>query len=147
MSIWLEVFIAINLPNGAVRDLCHILEEPPFSTCLEILPFSDHLRADISFERDKKLWMLSGNGAFSVKSLHNFLNDGGLCCAAVKFFSSNTCPKKINIFNWLVWKNKILTLENLEKRRCNQLSNATYVLCHAGIKSIDCLFLQCPLVK
>lgn len=82
--------------------------------------------------------------SFSVKSFYNFLNDGGLRCPVAKFFWRNFCPRKINLFNWLAWKNRILTLENLAIRRCNNLPTATCVLCHSATETIDHLFLQCP---
>jgi len=47
------------------------------------------------------------------------------------------------LFNWLAWKNKILTLENLSIRRCNKLPTATCVFCHAEIESINHIFLNC----
>lgn len=47
----------------------------------------------------------------------------------------------INIFNWLAWDNKILTLENLILRRCNLLRTATCVMCHAYIETNDHLLL------
>lgn len=84
-------------------------------------------------ERDKKRWDLNGNGLFSVKSIYNFLNDGGLRCNVVDFLWKSYCLEKINIFNWLVWKNKILSLENLELRRCNKLSTVTCVMYHSNI--------------
>lgn len=62
-------------------------------------------------------------------------------------FLEEYMPKKINIFNWLAWKDRILTLENLEIRRCNRLPTATSVLCHAAIETVDHLFLQCSLAK
>lgn len=51
------------------------------------------------------------------------------------------------MFNWLVWKNRILSLENLANRQCNTLPTATCVLCHAGIESVDHLFLQCSYAR
>ncbi|XP_039119177.1 uncharacterized protein LOC120255416 [Dioscorea cayenensis subsp. rotundata] len=106
----------------------------------------DRLRTARQDERDRKYWSLTGNKLFSVKSLYNFLNDGGLCCEMAKCFWKNNCPKKINIFNWMVWKNKILSLENLATRRCNSLPTTTCVMCHAGVESVDHLFLQCLVV-
>lgn len=93
----------------------------------------DRLRATVHETGDCKRWMLTGNGSFTVKSFYKFLDDGGLCCARAKLVRCDTCPKKINIFNWLVWKNKILSLEILKITRCTRLQTATYVMCHSGI--------------
>lgn len=65
----------------------------------------------------------------------------------VKVLLAQLVPKEINLFNWLAWKNKILTLENLTYKRFNRLSTATCVLCHTGIEFVNHLFFQCPLAE
>ncbi|XP_039123503.1 uncharacterized protein LOC120260129 [Dioscorea cayenensis subsp. rotundata] len=72
---------------------------------------------------------------------------GDCVCPLAKFFWKRLCPKKINIFNWLAWKDRILTLEKLASRGCNRLPMATCVLCHAAIESVDHLFLHCSLAR
>lgn len=57
------------------------------------------------------------------------------------------CPKKINLFNWLAWDNKILTLVNLALLRCNLLPTPTCVMCHVDIETIDHLLLHCPIAS
>lgn len=78
-----------------------------------------------------------------MKSFYNFLVDWGPHCLVSRFFCREGCSKKITHFNWLAWKNKILTLENLEKKRCNRMPTATCVVCHSDIESGDHLFIQC----
>ncbi|XP_039123610.1 cysteine-rich receptor-like protein kinase 25 [Dioscorea cayenensis subsp. rotundata] len=41
------------------------------------------------------------------------------------------------------FSNKILSLENLARRRCNRLPSDTCVLCHSASESVDHLFLHC----
>lgn len=48
----------------------------------------------------------------------------------------NNCPRKINLFNWLAWDNKILTIENFSNRCCNKLPTTTCILCQAGALSL-----------
>lgn len=103
------------IANGIVRDLTLLLDVAPFSENLETRHHRDLLRMNFGETVYKKWWNLTMNGAFSVKSLYNFLNDGGLRCLVVRFFWINSCPKKINLFNWLMWKNKVLSFENLKK--------------------------------
>lgn len=92
---------------------------------------------------DQKEVETSGKWAVSVKSFYNFLIDGGLRCQDVKFFLHSWCPKKVNLLNWLAWKNKLLSLERLVQRGCNRLPTDTCVLCCAGTESIDHLFVHC----
>lgn len=134
-------------PNSSVHDLFFLLAEAPFSEDVEISTYRDRLREPVGEARDNKWWRLIGNSVFTVKSFYSFLNDGGLCCPIARFFWRNTWPKKINIFNWLVWKDKSISLENLGKRRCNWFPTTTCVLCHSAIKSVDHLFLQCPITR
>jgi len=91
-------------------------------------------------------WTLTPNRIFSVKSFYTFLADGGVRCPVYKSIWNSLCPLKINIFNWLAWRNKILTLENLALRRCNKLPTTTCVLCHSDCESANHLFLTCPFV-
>lgn len=93
--------------------------------------------------KDEKQWKLTTNGVYTVKSFYNFLNDGGHRCGWTHTILKGSCPKKINLFNWLARDNKILTLENLAQRRCNRLHSIMCVMCHEDIKSADHLLIQC----
>lgn len=119
----------------------------PFLGNVETGHIRHRVRMAVNPIGDIRRWRLTGNGIFSVKSFYNFLIDGGLRCQVSRFFWRNWCPKKINLFNWLVWKNKILALENLARRICNKLPTDTCVMCHAGCKSVDHLFIHCTLAK
>lgn len=57
------------------------------------------------------------------------------------------CPLKVNIFNWLVWRDKILSLKNLAARRCNKLPTITCILCHADCEILGHLFRHCQFVR
>lgn len=54
--------------------------------------------------------------------------------------------KKINIFPWFTWDNKILTLEKLVPWQCNKLPTATCLLCQAAAKSVGHQFFRCSFV-
>lgn len=75
--------------------------------------------------KDEKRWSLTANGNFSVKSFYNFLNDGGLQCSKTPVILQSLSPRKINLFNWLAWDDKILKLENLARRRRNLFQSTT----------------------
>ncbi|XP_039145636.1 uncharacterized protein LOC120282866 [Dioscorea cayenensis subsp. rotundata] len=144
MHLWPNEFLASPMQNASVFDLRHLLVQQPFSdehTDSEMLLVNWISPAGL--DKDVRFWSLNANGSFSVKSFYDRLNDGGLRCPIAKFFWKGPCPRKVNIFNWLAWKDKILTLENLAKRRCNKLPTDTCVLCHEAVESVDHLFLQC----
>ncbi|XP_039126955.1 uncharacterized protein LOC120263117 [Dioscorea cayenensis subsp. rotundata] len=147
MYIWPDEFRRTSSPDGTVCDLLPLFEETPFNANPVLADLRVRLRRPLGDLGDKKWWTLTGNGSFSVKSFYNFLNDGGLRCPVADFFWRQLCPKKINIFNWLAWKNKILSLENLARRCCNRLPTATCVLCHANLESVDHLFFQCSFAR
>lgn len=86
MYLWLEDFRRNQFLNGKVHELCSLLAEVPFSEDMDVLPHRDRLWAPVGEMGDKKWWRLTGNGAFSVKSFYNFLNDGGLHCPVARFF-------------------------------------------------------------
>lgn len=125
MFIWPDLFSGCGQQAATFNVLGHLLEEQPLCEDADVAQTRDWSRTRRHDEKDKKRWTLNENGLFSVKSLYNFFNDGGLRCNVSNFFWKNNCPKKINIFNWLVWKNNIFSLENLELRHCNKLPTAT----------------------
>lgn len=143
MHIWPEEFHDSSRPNGTVRELAYLLRRPPFANDPEAMQFLSSINLANESDKDMKTWSLTANGAFSVKSFYGLLNEGGLRCSLANAFWKGPCPKKVNIFNWLAWKNKILSLENLALRRCNRLPTDTCVLCHSAAESVDHLFLHC----
>lgn len=115
MNIWPEDYHASSRPNGLVREMVCLLSSLPFVEN----PFAAQTISDMGMhgvmDKDLRRWSLTKNGTFSVKSFYSLLNEGGLRCPIAKFFWRGPCLRKVNIFNWLAWKNKVLTLENLAK--------------------------------
>lgn len=141
-DIWPHVFQSSNEKEGMVRELLNRVVEFPLGDspreCSLIASFS----LQNSTDRDVRHWKLSPNGVFSVKSFYHFLNDGGLRCRWTPSILKGCYPKKINLFNWLAWDDKILTLQNLANRRSNFLQDITCVMCHAEVESSDHLLIQ-----
>lgn len=146
-NLWPDLFIASNRQFGTVKELIHLTQESWFkSDHVELAERVANLGLVVRGAVDTKKWALTSNGIFSVKSLYSFLIHGGVTCGITNSIWNSPCPKKIILFNWLVWDNSILTLSNLAARGCNKLPTATCVLCNADIETVDHLFLLCPFV-
>lgn len=87
MYLWPDEFIDNMHPNGTIRGE------------LGYFVLQRMLRGAGWELGDKKRWMLTTNGSFSLKSFYNFLNDGGMRCSVARFFWCNSCSRKINIYN------------------------------------------------
>lgn len=66
-------------------------------------------------ENHKCRWILNKSGNFSVYSLYVMLKMAQVKCPLRKFWYINV-PLKIRVFVWLLFKNSIVTKENLLKR-------------------------------
>lgn len=51
-------------------------------------------------------------------------------------------PFKFKIFNWIIWDNKILTMENLSKCGCNRILTTTCMLYHEPEETVDHLLVN-----
>ncbi|XP_039140399.1 uncharacterized protein LOC120277606 [Dioscorea cayenensis subsp. rotundata] len=100
MNVWPELYCESKWRDATFEELGHLLENQPYCEDEGVIQFRDRWRARAQDGRDLKKWSINGNGMFSVKSLYNFLNDGGTRCEVAKFFWKSKCPKKVNIFNW-----------------------------------------------
>lgn len=54
----------------------YLLDEEPFKDNLDNILFHERFLYNVGGVEDKKRWVLTVNGSFSVKSYYNFLNDG-----------------------------------------------------------------------
>lgn len=147
MYLWPDEFREYQQPNGMVHKLVHLYNVSPFLENEVFQHIKDCLQESDGVMCDKKLWRLTGNGVFLLKSFYSFLIDGGVRSPVAKVFWRNWCPKKINLFYCLAWKNEILMLKNLAHRTCNRLPAAICVLCRTGIETADHLFIHYPFAK
>lgn len=80
----------------------------------------------------------------SLSNLFIISHDGGTRCQVMKNFWQGSCPRKINLFMWLAWKNRILTLDNLAIHKCNRLPTTTFAICNSNIEIVNHLFITYP---
>jgi hypothetical protein len=98
----------------------------------------------LSNEEDQPLWIFHPSGTYSVKSFYGVINNGGVVPIHSPAVWKLWIPPRIHIFLWLVLNNKILTRDNLGKRR--HVDDKTCVFCSepetAGHLFFDCLVAQ-----
>ena len=96
-------------------------------------------------ERDKKFWMMDKYEQYIVKACYRQLE--GECSNIIsEGLVWNSCiPPKVSVFLWEVWWGKVLTLNQLKKKRGFQLTSRC-PLCHKDEESLEHLLIHCPTV-
>lgn len=90
-------------------------------------------------EEDKIMWSFNSNGKFSVQSLYVVINHRGVVPIFVPAVWKLNIPPRIQIFLWLLSKNKALTRDNLAKRR--EVTDKTCLFCNEA-ESVMHLFFD-----
>lgn len=86
MCLWPNLFRNCQNHKTMLKESVHLLDEAPFSVCIETRPIRDLLFSVDVGNKDKKWWSLTSNGVFLVKSFYNFLNDRGFRCPIARWF-------------------------------------------------------------
>jgi zinc-binding in reverse transcriptase len=94
--------------------------------------------------RDSIRWRWTSNDIFTVHSLYDWLQYGGIPDSEFVSIWNTKMPLKIQFFLWLVKRNKILTKVNLKKK--GWLDSTQCVFCSAE-ESSDHLSVTCPFIN
>lgn len=86
----------------------------------------------------------SSSGKFSVQSLYTVINHIGVVHVYVSAVWKLKIPPRVQIFLWLITKNKALTRDNLAKRR--EVTDKTCLFCSEA-ESVNHLFFNCCVAK
>jgi hypothetical protein len=86
------------------------------------------------------IWQYNSIGKDSVQSLYVIINDGGWDRYKPLWCGKYMSPLRIHIFLWLLINNKILTGDNLAKRR--KVDDGTCLFCNET-ETIVHLFFKC----
>ena len=98
----------------------------------------------LSNEEDQPVWLLEALGTYSVKSFYSMINWGGVSTPVWKNFWKIVVPHRYLVFLWLAFNNKILTRDNLNKRR--MVDNLKCLFCDEE-ESVCHLFFECVVAK
>ena len=97
-----------------------------------------------SDEEDALVWQFTSNGIYSSQSLYRIINFRGIKPILVPSIWNLKLPPRVHYFLWLVCKNKILTRDNLGKRK--KIEDDTCLFCNEK-ETINHLFFECVVAK
>ena len=89
-------------------------------------------------------WSFSSSGQYSVQSLYAIINHRGVVPVFVQAVWKLSIPPRVQFFLWLLSNNRLLTRDNLAKRR--EVNDRTCLFCGEN-ESITHLFFQCCVAK
>lgn len=95
-------------------------------------------------EDDSLIWQFSSNGTYNVQSLYKIINFRGIQPVFTSAIWDLSIPPRVQHFLWLLSKNKVLTRDNLSKRR--EVKDPTCVFCNE-VESVKYLFFDCAVAK
>jgi len=97
-----------------------------------------------SDEEDALVWQFTSNGIYSSQSLYRIINFRGIKPILVPSVWNLKLPPRVNYFLWLVCRNKILTRDNLGKRK--KIEDDTCLFCNEK-ERVNHLFFECVVAK
>nr|CAD1822879.1 unnamed protein product [Ananas comosus var. bracteatus] len=100
---------------------------------------------NLSARGDEARWRWCNSGIFTVKSLYNFIQKGGVTETRFLLLWKNKLPLKVKIFGWLVLLKKVLTRDNLAKRGWSGVDTCS--LCLDEAETIEHLFMNCYVTR
>jgi len=98
----------------------------------------------LSEEEDHILWSFTLTGKYSVQSLYAVVNHRGVVPQFVSSVWKITIPPRVQFFLWPLSKNRVLTRDNLAKRR--EVSDPSCMFCNDH-ESINHLFFECCVAR
>jgi hypothetical protein len=99
-------------------------------------------QVSLSDREDSISWVLSPNGQFSTSSLYKHCSFSGVVDVRMEELWSSKLPLKIKNFLWLVFRERIQTVDNLKKKRWKGEEKCMFCL---ECESVDHLLFGCYL--
>jgi hypothetical protein len=98
----------------------------------------------LSNDEDSLIWQFSTKGTYSSQSLYKIINFRGIHLVHVPALWSIKVPPRVMFFLWLLANNRILTRDNLAKRK--KMEDKSCLFC-CEEESVQHLFFQCVVAK
>jgi hypothetical protein len=93
---------------------------------------------------DQPVWLFHPSGVYSVKSFYGVINNGGVIPVHTPAVWKLHVPPRTHIFLWLLANNKLLTRDNLDKRRV--VDDKTCLFC-CELETAHHLFFECVVAR
>jgi hypothetical protein len=93
---------------------------------------------------DTIIWQFNSSDKYYVQSLHAVVNDRGVRQIFTPVVWKVPVPSRLHVFLWLLCNNKVLTRDNLAKRR--KVDNMNCLFCNEQ-ETVSHLFFDCCVVK
>lgn len=97
-----------------------------------------------SEEEDEMVWQFNSSGVCSSQSLYKIINFRGIKTVHVSAVWSIKIPPRVHFFLWLLIHNRVLTRDNLAKRR--KVEDESCLFCSEK-ESVNHLFFDCVVAK
>jgi hypothetical protein len=97
-----------------------------------------------SEDEDAIFWQYTSSGKYSVQSLYAIVNNRGVQQVFTPAVWKIPVPSRLHVFLWLLANNKVLTRNNLAKRR--EVDDKTCLFCNE-VESVVHLFFECCVAK
>jgi hypothetical protein len=94
----------------------------------------------INEEEDSVIWQYPTSGRYSVQTLYAIINDRGIWQIFTPVVWKLSVSSRLHIFLWLLANNKVLTRDNLSKRK--NVDDKSCLFCTEN-ESITHLFYEC----
>jgi hypothetical protein len=134
IQFW-EIYVIINEQNKTMAELWDGVNlKCTFKRCVNVRLFNMWQEvvniastAIFSSVEDETIWQFHSSGVYSSHSLYRIINFRGVMPVFIPAVWNLIIPPRVQFFLWLLSKDKILTRDNLRKRR--NVDNPSCLFC------------------
>jgi hypothetical protein len=98
----------------------------------------------LSEEEDEMIWQFTSSGVYSSQSLYKIINFRGIKTVHVSAVWKIKIPPRVHFFLWLLINIRVLTRDNLAKRR--KVEDESCLFC-AEKETVQHVFFECAVAK